>query len=157
MYIYNYGIILISPLFKDNEQSLQPLCKNYAEDRARELNHNSDVYQLDKIKRRRWRCESRRNRKCLTMILRFRLVSIWETKVAARGYLVELQSVVAKCGKTRKIDSLNKSIKNFLVPQSYIFPTSQNFATLVILLVLVFSLWLWPLIFFSLPRYIRFP
>ena len=52
MYIYNYGIILISSLFKDNEQSLQLLCKNYAEERKRELNHDSessDVYQLVKI------------------------------------------------------------------------------------------------------------
>ena len=49
MYIYNYGLILISSLFKDNEPSLQLLCKNYAEERARELNHNSDVYQLVKI------------------------------------------------------------------------------------------------------------
>ena len=48
VYIYNHVLILISSLFKDNEQSLQLLCKNYAEDRARELNHNSDVYQLVK-------------------------------------------------------------------------------------------------------------
>ena len=155
IYKFNHGLILISSLFKDNEQYLS---SDFAKITPRTEQRNSitiPMFTTSSKLKRTMALPNRRNRNCFTMNLCFRLVSIGETKIPTKGYLVELQSVVAKCCKIRKIDSLYKSIKNFPIPQSYIFPISQYFATFVIILVLVCSLWLWPLIFFSLPRYIR--